>query len=161
MRFMPLCKCHDGHTQYLSVYWILGYPSPPAPGPLQQPIFSNKEQEDGLSPTRKTLVRRSLTRRTMVKHRRHEDHLTSNPSCGRRPSRHSQEQSRVLEGIRQEGKHITYAAPIGKRPLLLRLHKATRRLLFSCQDQRGRCSAPRKDVSLPPTTPVDRRPCSS
>jgi hypothetical protein len=28
--------CHEKH---LSVFWIPGYPGPPAPGPLQQPSF--------------------------------------------------------------------------------------------------------------------------
>jgi hypothetical protein len=64
----------------MSVYWILGYPDPPAPRPLQQPIFIDKEQEEDFGPTKKTLVRRCLTRRTTLKHIRHEDPLTRNPS---------------------------------------------------------------------------------
>jgi hypothetical protein len=64
----------------MSVYWILGYPGPPAPGPPQRPIFSDKEQEEDLSPTTKTLVRRSLMRRTTTKNRRNEEPLTRNPS---------------------------------------------------------------------------------
>jgi hypothetical protein len=61
------------------VYWIPGNPSPPAPGPLQRPIFIDKEQEEEFSPIKKTLVRRCLTRRTTSKHKRHEDPLTTNP----------------------------------------------------------------------------------
>jgi hypothetical protein len=44
-------------------------------GPLQWPIFIDKEQEEDFSPTKKTLVRRCLTGRTMMKHRRHENSL--------------------------------------------------------------------------------------
>jgi hypothetical protein len=62
------------------VYWIPGYPDPPAPGPLQQPIFIDKEQEEDFGPRKKTLVRRCLTRRMTLKHRRHKDHLMRNPS---------------------------------------------------------------------------------
>jgi hypothetical protein len=61
------------------VYWIPGYPNPPAHGPLQRSIFIDNEQEEDFSPTKKTLVRRCLTRRTMIKHRRYADSLKMNP----------------------------------------------------------------------------------
>jgi hypothetical protein len=48
------------------VYWIRGYPDPPAPGPLQRPIFFVKEQKTTSSPIKKTLVRRRLTRKTTL-----------------------------------------------------------------------------------------------
>jgi hypothetical protein len=47
------------------------YPGLPAPGPLQRPIFFNKEQETNSSPIKKTLMRRRLVRRTTLKRGRH------------------------------------------------------------------------------------------
>jgi hypothetical protein len=35
----------ENDDEALSMYWIPGYPGPPAPGPLQQPIFFDKERE--------------------------------------------------------------------------------------------------------------------
>jgi hypothetical protein len=68
------------------VYWIPGYPNPPAPGPLQLPIFIDKEREATFVPAEKTLVRRRLTRKMTLEYRRLED-LLRRPSCkGWRPS---------------------------------------------------------------------------
>jgi hypothetical protein len=60
----------------LSVYWILEYSDPPVSRPPQQPIFFSKELKATYDSTKKTLVRRRLTRRTNSKRIRHEDPLT-------------------------------------------------------------------------------------
>jgi hypothetical protein len=74
--------------------------------------FNDKEREEDFIPTKKTLVRRCLMRRTTTNHRRHKDSLRRNPTWGWRPSLQPPAQSRVHEGIRQEEKHASHAAPM-------------------------------------------------
>jgi hypothetical protein len=55
-----------GSRGLLSVFWIPGYPGPPAPGPRHWPIFSPGENRRPKL-REKTLMRRRLMRRTMTK----------------------------------------------------------------------------------------------
>jgi hypothetical protein len=62
--FLP---CSDAKMmKTVLVFWIPGYPGPPAPGPLQRPNFG-PGVERRLKPAEKTLMKRRLMRRTTTK----------------------------------------------------------------------------------------------
>jgi hypothetical protein len=105
------CVRGPGSRGLLSVFWIPGYPGPPAPGPLQQPSFG-LGVERRLKPAEKTLMRRCLMRRTTTKTAK--DQKTSSRAVSRE-GRHHIHVSSARFRAEQEDKgrrlHIAHATP--------------------------------------------------
>jgi hypothetical protein len=114
---LTLCSLERAHLRarlsgLLSVFMIPGYPSPPAPGPLQGPSFTEDR-----SPTKKTLIRRRLMRRTMTKTAK--DQKTSSRGVPHEGTDHIHVSS-VRSSVEQEDKdgrqHTAHAIPTRGRP---------------------------------------------
>jgi hypothetical protein len=79
--FAPSRRCvrRPGSRGLLSVFWIPGYPGPPALGPLQRPSFSLGVERQP-KPAEKTLMRRRLMRRTTTKTAKDQNNSSRAPA---------------------------------------------------------------------------------
>jgi hypothetical protein len=142
----------------MSVFWIPGYPGPPALGPLQRPCCGPGVKRQ-LKLLEKTLMRRHLMRRTMTKTAKDQKTSSRAPAGEGRDHVHVSS-SRLHAEQEDEGQKTVYRARYprqGGDQLSPCLHKAAQWLLatplkiaWTVQGTKGR-------RQLPPPTPVDRR----
>jgi hypothetical protein len=147
----------------LSVFWIPGYPGPPAPRPLQRPSFGPGEERRPKL-LEKTLMRRRLMRRRFMRRtttKPAKDQKTSSRAPAGEGWDHVHVRSARLRAEQEDKRQKTVYRPRyprqGGDQLSPCLHKAAQWLLatplkiaWTMQGTRGR-------HQLPPPTPVDRR----